>query len=199
MLLLSTPQPSLTETGVPLAPDSVALTEATAAKLLPDVLTVVAAVLGVGRDHPDAQDAASETMRRAVEGHERLRSGDPIRPWLLGIGRHVALDARRARGRTVRRLAAEPADGSSLIDQVPASRPGPFEQLAQARTADRVRKALTTLPEGPRQALTLFHLDGLGYDEITKRLGVPMGTVATWVSRGRKALLSELGAEGIVR
>jgi len=196
MLSVSIPQPSPTEKGSPL---SRGLTEAAAA-LLPDVLAVVAAVLGVGRDHPDAQDAASETMRRAVEGHERLRAGDPLRPWLMGIGRHVAKDARRARGRTVRRLAAEaPTEGPTLLDQVPTGRPGPFEQLAQARTAERVRQALTTLPEGPRQALTLFHLEGLGYDEITRRLGVPMGTVATWVSRGRKALLSELAAEGALR
>jgi RNA polymerase sigma factor (sigma-70 family) len=166
---------------------------------LPDVAAVSAAVLGVGRDHPDVQDAVSETMRRAIEGMGRLHDGEPLRPWLMGIARHVALDARRARGRSLRRRAPETVDGASPLDDIPVQKPGPFEQLADARRAAKVKEALARLPEGPRQALTLFHLEGVGYDEITRRLGVPMGTVATWVSRGRKALLGELESEGTMR
>src|SRR5208283_4596126 len=69
------------------------LPEAEAVALRSDVLAVVAAVLAVGREHPDAQDAGSETMRRAVEGTARLHDGAAVRPWLIGIARHVALDA----------------------------------------------------------------------------------------------------------
>ena len=54
---------------------------------------------------------------------------------------------------------------------------------------------MATLPEGPRKALELFHLDGLGYQQIAERLGVPLGTVATWVTRGRRALAEALEAE----
>jgi len=111
----------------------------------------------------------------------------------------VALDMRRARGRSVRRAASDHADGTAAIDHLPGTRPGPFEQLADARRAARVKEALATLADGPRQSLTLFHLEGLGYEEIARRLHVPMGTVATWVSRGRKALQSELGEEEITR
>jgi RNA polymerase sigma-70 factor (ECF subfamily) len=167
------------------------------ASLAPLVRVVVAAILAVGRDHADVEDAASETMRRAVEGRARLRAGEPVRPWLVGIARHVALDARRVRGRTARRIVQEPAgEEASLVDRAPTPRPDPFQQLAQARQDARVRTALETLPEGPRRALTLFHLEDVGYDEIAARLGVPMGTVATWISRGRKQLASELALEG---
>lgn len=177
-------------------PASIGRNDASIAVLRPDVLAVVAAVLAVSRDHADAQDAANETLRRAVEGEARLHDGAALRPWLIGIARHVALDARRARGRMARRAAPDDAEGPSALDRVATARPGPFEQLADARRAARVRAALATLPDGPRQALTLFHIEGLGYEEIVQRLGVPMGTVATWVSRGRKALAIELAAEG---
>ena len=175
------------------------LSEAEAVALRSDVLSVVAAVLAVGREHPDAQDAASEAMRRAVEGTARLHDGAAVRPWLLGIARHVALDARRARGRTARRTAPDHGDGSAALNHVPAPRADPLEQLADARRAARVRDALATLPEGPRRALTLFHLEGLAYEEITQRLGVPMGTVATWILRGRRALQGKLEDEGAPR
>ena len=48
------------------------------------------------------------------------------------------------------------------------------------------------LADGPRKALELFHLEGLAYQEISRRLGVPLGTVATWVTRGRKAMAEAL-------
>jgi DNA-directed RNA polymerase specialized sigma24 family protein len=110
--------------------------------LAPLVRVVVAAVLAVGRAHADVDDATSETMRRAVEGLGRLREGEPLRPWLVGIARHVALDARRARGRTARRIASPHDDQENpLVDRAMAPGPNPFEQLAQARRDERVRNA----------------------------------------------------------
>jgi RNA polymerase sigma-70 factor (ECF subfamily) len=35
-------------------------------------------------------------------------------------------------------------------------------------------------------------MDGLSYQEIAARLDVPLGTVATWVTRGRKAMAEAL-------
>ncbi len=58
-----------------------------------------------------------------------------------------------------------------------------------------MRRILVQLPEGPRKALELFHLEGLSYQEAAQRLGVPLGTVATWVTRGRKAMAEALEDE----
>jgi DNA-directed RNA polymerase specialized sigma24 family protein len=55
---------------------------------------------------------------------------------------------------------------------------------------------MNDLPEGQRKALTMFHVDGYGYEEIAGKLDVPLGTVATWVSRGRRAMAAALGGGG---
>ena len=47
---------------------------------------------------------------------------------------------------------------------------------------------LAELPESQRQALTLFYLEEKSYDEVSTALDVPMGTVKTWIHRGRRAL-----------
>ena len=167
------------------------------AAAMPAVRIVIAAVLSVSRDHADVDDAASETMRRAVEGRRRLRPGEPVRPWLVGIARHVALDARRTRSRAIRRAGTSYDSEAVDAEQLPSAKPDPFEQLASARRDVRIREAVARLPDGSRQALTLFHLEGLGYDEIAARLAVPMGTVATWISRGRKTLQGTLADEGM--
>ncbi|HRG97235.1 MAG TPA: sigma factor-like helix-turn-helix DNA-binding protein, partial [Polyangiaceae bacterium] len=62
------------------------------------------------------------------------------------------------------------------------------DALVAAQREAQVARALGRLPEGPRRALELFHAEGLGYAAIAERLGVPLGTVATWVTRGRRAV-----------
>jgi len=167
--------------------------------LAPLVRAVIAAVLHENRDHADVEDCASETMRRAVEGKTRLRAGEPLRPWVIGIARHVALDAIRARKRQNLRRAREPQSEDErppLYEDLPDPSPSPFERFAQAQQQEKIRRAMNDLPEGQRRALTMFHVDGLGYQEIAGKLDVPLGTVATWVARGRRAVAEALGTGG---
>jgi RNA polymerase sigma-70 factor (ECF subfamily) len=168
------------------------------AELRPHVRAVVAAVLGVGRDHPDVDDCAHEALRRALEGRDRLRDGEPVRPWVTGIARHVALDALRARKRQRERIAPtrEGDDGPiDPLDRVADTGPSAFDRLSDARRLDQVARALSALPDGQRKALTMFHMEGLQYQQIAARLGVPLGTVATWVMRARKSVAASVGVQ----
>lgn len=162
------------------------------------VRAVVARTLNVPPSHPDVEDCASETMRRALEGRSRLRDGEPMRPWVIGIARHVALDAIRAKKRARDRHVEPPPEsspGPDLTDRIPDSKPGPLARVEGAQEIAQVRAALAKLPEGTRRALELFHLDGKTYPEIAKELGVPLGTVATWILRGRKAIAEQVTHE----
>lgn len=160
------------------------------AALRPVLRAVAARTLGCAPGHADVDDVVAETSRRVVEGIGRLREGEPIGPWAVGIAKHVSLDHLRARRREARRRA--PGDeGAGLVELVDP-RPGP-ERLAMS--AERVRaldEALASLDPGPRAALLAFHVEGQSYQDISARLGVPMGTVATWIARSRKALGAKL-------
>jgi RNA polymerase sigma-70 factor (ECF subfamily) len=163
----------------------------------PVVRTVVAAVMRLPRDHADVDDGVSETMRRAIEGRSRLRDGEPLRPWVIGIARHVALDALRKRSRE--RPASVPTERDSsgdvsVFDRIPDSSPTPLEQVERADQVALVRRTMRDLPEGMREALTLFHVEGLGYEAIAQKMDVPLGTVATWIARGRKTLTERMNA-----
>jgi RNA polymerase sigma-70 factor (ECF subfamily) len=170
-----------------------------AAELRPLVRAVVACVLRERPDHADVEDCTNEALRRALEGQSTVRG--PVRPWVLGIARHVALDTLRARQKQrARNVDVSPSDDApssrtAVIDRL--IYPGAIadEQLELAERAARVRRVMAKLPEGPRKALEAFHLEGLSYQEIAARMNVPLGTVATWVNRGRKAMAEALEDE----
>jgi RNA polymerase sigma factor (sigma-70 family) len=166
-----------------------------AAPLRPLLRAVAASVLHSSPDHPDVDDAVSETMRRAIEGRERLRVGEPLRAWMVGIAKHVALDAARSRTRTLKRLPLDTAPESTpdLTDRIPDSKPSPFDRAARMQEVRRLETVLRELPEKQREAIVLFFIEGLSYVDIGKTLGVPLGTVATWILRGRRTLAAALG------
>ena len=161
------------------------------------VRAVAAAVLRLRQEDPDVQDCTSETFRRAMEGRSRLRDGEPMRPWVLGIARHVALDMLRARKRHGLvpdvMYASDGDEGVSRTENLPDPSAGPDELLEQARRRERIQSAMSALPR----------TDGDGAHEISPRwqklpddgreMNVPLGTVATWVTRGRKTLAERLG------
>jgi RNA polymerase sigma-70 factor (ECF subfamily) len=168
------------------------------AALLPVVRAVIASVLRERRDHPDVEDCASEALRRALEGQSRLRPNEALRPWLLGIARHVAIDHLRARGRAKLRTGNASNDneqGEQGVDLLVDPAPHPDDQVDQKRRERRLLVAMDGLTEGQRKAMMMFHLEGLGYQEVADRLGVPLGTVATWISRGRRTLAEQLHPE----
>ena len=159
------------------------------------VRAVVAAILRERHDHPDVDDCANEALRRALEANAR----GPARPWVIGIARHVALDTlrarQRARVRSAEALEPPPSSTGALVERLADPGAGADIRIEDAERDHRVRRVMATLPEGPRRALGLFHLEGASYQEIARRLAVPIGTVATWVTRGRKAMADALREE----
>ena len=167
--------------------------QALTAALRPAVRAVISSMLRERPTTPDVDDATNETLRRALEHPERTQDAQNARAYVLGIARHVALDVIRSRkkARTHDSVTDEPGSERTGVELVDGA-PDPYQQVEGARRSELIRKAFDTLPEGQRKALMLFHLEGLEYQEIATRLEVPLGTVATWVSRGRKAMATTL-------
>jgi RNA polymerase sigma-70 factor (ECF subfamily) len=95
----------------------------------------------------------------------------------------VALDWRRERQLTPQHVELHEGVASAASPQPPSD-----EHLALADRGRAVSAALDRLSPPQRQALWLFHVEGLSYREIALRLSVPIGTVGTWIVRGREQL-----------
>ena len=134
----------------------------------------------------DARDAAQESLERVVRSVAQFdpARGD-FRTWALAVARNVCRDRLRRRGLE---RAAFLDDGDEAAARAPASAPDP-EHLVLARARAReVLEALAGLPEGQRSALVLFHVHEASYEQIAQTLNVPIGTVMTWIFRGRRRL-----------
>jgi len=131
------------------------------------------------RDEDDADDAVQEGMLAAWRAIERFDPARPFRPWLMRIVVNAALDARRRS--KVRQ--AEP-----IADTLESGGLGP-DRLAEASLLRaRIDAGLAGLPERQRIALVLFDAEGWGHADIAEALGVPEGTVRSYVFHARRAM-----------
>ena len=124
-------------------------------------------------DEQDAQDVAQDAYLRAFRSWDRF-DGIDVRAWLYTIALRLAFNHLRGRRRWL-----------AAIQRVD---PRPW-----ADTLDPdLWVAIRNLDARTRAALLLSVVDGYTHAEIGEMLAVPVGTVASWISRGRATLRSEL-------
>jgi len=141
-----------------------------------------------GNDH-DAQDVTQEAMLRALRFFGGFRGGD-ARTWLLTIVRNTYYSHwRRARSRDEGTEFDEELH-SMGDDALRFAAHGANPEHIYSRTQDvkLLDRALAEIPAEYREALVLREIEDLAYQEISEVLAVPMGTVMSRISRGRRLL-----------
>lgn len=125
-----------------------------------------------------AEDVLQEVyliVWKRAAGYEPGRAS-PI-TWLATIARNRAIDWRRAQGaRTMTTI----DDATPIADD----RPLASDIMLAAEADGRLHRCLDQLEEKPRLAIRTAFFDGVTYAELALRLGVPLGTMKSWVRRG---------------
>jgi RNA polymerase sigma-70 factor (ECF subfamily) len=147
--------------------------EAELVRVYPSLARRLALVL---RDATEAEDVAQAAFARALERRSSFRGGD-VRAWFYTIGLRLAFnELRRRRSANSRDLAASREEPAWAL----STDPDLWFALAELRLEHRA-------------ALVLSVLEGYTHDEIGAMLGVPAGTVSSWLSRTKARLRVLLG------
>jgi RNA polymerase sigma-70 factor (ECF subfamily) len=137
----------------------------------------------------DAEDLVQETYLKAFRATRQFERGTNLKAWLFTILYNTFRNMRRHDGRNpidVNSETVEQAIDVAGQDQTP-------EQLLTRATLDAdLQQALDALPDPFRQAIWLRDVEEFAYAEIAAMLGIPIGTVMSRISRGRRMLYERL-------
>ena len=128
-------------------------------------------------DRHEAEDIAQEALCRAAAHWSRVRDYDIPEAWVRRVAMNLAATRLRQARSRLRALAGLRREAS-----VPAV----------SEDAVALTEAMRGLPVRHRQALVLRYLLGMSTEEAAGTLGVPAGTVKSWLARGRKGLAAQL-------
>ena len=145
--------------------------------------------LRLTRRPADAEDLVQETYLKAFRASAQFERGTNLKAWLFTILHNTFRNLRRHDVRSPVDVDSETVEHAADLlaqDQTP-------EQLLTRDTLDAdLQAALDALPEVFRQAVWLRDVEEFSYAEIARIVGVPIGTVMSRISRGRKLLYERL-------
>lgn len=146
------------------------------------------------RGRENAEDLAQDTYLAAFRAWKDHRRPRRVEPWLATI----CLNLARSRYRTGARrpVEVELQEGATV-----AADEDPEAAALATLERDALHRAMWSLPEGQRVAITLVDLGGFSTARAAEVMGTPRGTVLSRLHRGRRALAGLLGTavEEVVR
>jgi len=165
------------------------------AEALASIDSLYRTALRLTRDPADAEDLVQDTYLKAFRAADRFEPGTNLRAWLFTILHSTARNRARDRARdavTIDSDAVErAADGDGAVlsgsqGETPESR------LLRETLDPELQAAVDALPAVFRQAVWLRDVEEFSYGEIAEMLDVPVGTVMSRISRGRRLLFEKL-------
>ena len=162
-------------------------------KFADEALSYIDALYGTAmrltRVPQDAEDLVQDTYLKAFRASAQFERGTNLKAWLFTILHNTFRNMRRHDGRS-------PIDVNSETVEQAADVAGdartPEQLLTRAALDRELQAALETLPEAFRQAVWLRDVEEFSYAEIAKIMDVPIGTVMSRISRGRRMLHDRL-------
>ncbi|MBR0969163.1 MULTISPECIES: RNA polymerase sigma factor [Bradyrhizobium] len=133
--------------------------------------------LAVGTPPHDIEDILQETYLKIWRNAGRFDSSRAsAMTWMSAIVRNTAIDHLRTR-----RLPTYALDEALLV---PATAdPSRIDDFDYARAEPIARGVLARLPEDRRRLVALAYLEGESRASLSRRFGVPVGTIKTWLHR----------------
>lgn len=154
---------------------------------------VFALIYRMVRDRELAEDLAQDTFVKVLNALDRYKPEYKFSSWIFKIANNTALDEiRRKRLKTISLQgspnAVTPDQQAATTPSIASDDQAPDEFVEARELSAEIEVALGEIRAEYRSAIVMYHMEGLAYEEIAQVMDVPLGTVKTYIHRGRKEL-----------
>lgn len=145
---------------------------------------LVAVLTRVVGNQEDARDIAQDTFVRIYRHLEKFDHTKPFEPWLYRVGRNLAYNHLRSVMRRREKLTDVGSD--FLVDEMKSETKSPIDDVLDKERQYNIDGVLARMRPAFREVMTLRYMLKLEYDEIARRMEVPIGTIKTWLNRAKE-------------
>jgi RNA polymerase sigma-70 factor (ECF subfamily) len=161
---------------------------------------IYAVALGMVKDKEEAMDIAQEAFVKVYKYLDHFKGDSSFYTWVYRITANLCIDAIRKRGA----MRGDPVEFDESIAQdiseanlgALGSRLGtnPQKSALRRELAEKIQEALQQVPEKHREILLLREVEGMSYEDLSRTLNIPKGTVMSRLFHARtkvQKILSE--------
>ena len=145
------------------------------------------------RNRELAEDLAQETFVKVLNAIDSYRPEFKFSSWVFKIANNAAIDHLRRRELDTLSLDGSPhAETPEAIEatalQIGDQQETALDAVASKELGAEIEVEIARLRPEYRTCILLRHVDGRSYEEIAEILGLPLGTVKTYIHRARNEL-----------
>jgi RNA polymerase sigma-70 factor (ECF subfamily) len=140
----------------------------------------------------DAEDLVQDTYLKAFRAAGQFKAGTNLRAWLFTILHNTARNRARDRARDHVDIDSDAVERAADSNDGQQAAVTPESLLMRETLAPELQAAIDALPLAFREAVWLRDVEEFSYAEIAEMLEVPVGTVMSRISRGRRLLFDRL-------
>ena len=153
--------------------------------------------LGMLRNREDALDVVQETFTKAFQSLDRFKGDASFYTWTYRIAVNLCIDHQRREAKMPLATPEPRVGGDRAVDPVTllvdgAEQGDPFQRTLDSEIAGRLSTAIAELTPEHRAVILLREVDGLSYEEISRVLDCPKGTVMSRLHYARRQLQERL-------
>jgi len=138
-----------------------------------------------------AEEVAQDTFVRAYKSLKSFEHKSKFSTWLYKIAYNLSLNALKKENRSKEIFADQELHELERSGNINENYKSLLDIADRENISELLSQCIDELPAKYASVLTLFHLNQLKYEEISKITGSPIGTVKSYIFRGR-SLLREL-------
>lgn len=162
-------------------------------EFLPQIESLYTFAYHLTYNEEDANDLVQETYLKAYRFIDKYKEGTNAKAWLFKILKNVFINQYRRKSKQptkvdyediVKYQDKEDSRYSSYMDL--------REEMFQHMIGDEVTNAINALPVDFRVVILLCDIEGFTYEEISKIIDIPIGTVRSRLHRARNMLKEKL-------
>jgi len=147
----------------------------------------------------DALDLVQEIFLRIYRGFDKVDDKKPISPWIKKISVNTCINFKRDNKNKASELSINSSanENDGTLEDVVSDRGLTEDRVVYLDTKKTLEESIRELPDEVKMAVLLRHIKGLSYNEIADLMSCPIGTVKTYLFRGKKLLKESLVKKGV--
>jgi len=145
------------------------------------------------KDKDDTEDLLLLTFEKAFRNLKDYKPKYSFSTWLFRIAINSSIDFLRKKDKLCKVIPELNGDGiETASKKMPSSGLDPEEQLIQKQNSDFVRKCIQGLSPQYKKVIELRYIQENTYEEMAKKINLPVGTIKAQVFRGKKLMYNKL-------
>ncbi len=144
-------------------------------------------IFRIVRDRDVVEDLVQETFLNAFNSIKGFKGGSSFYTWIYRIAVNVSINflSKRKKASFVEE---EVMETEAVTERAVSGEVTPERKALDRESGLAISKAIESLPDDIRTAVTLREYEGLSYEEIAEIMDCPIGTVRSRIFRGREML-----------